>query len=310
MANETTLSTVAEFRLASVIDMLSFAMMEEARPSMVMSQFVKQYDISSQPSNVLDIPILNDTGAASSLAEVTAASNTAVDPTEVSITVAKYVQNYDIYDEVLASQVWSPVNIGAFTDGVIPAEVVGKLMPYAQLGGRALMEAIETQLTALLGAHTTTVGSLGVNLSHTNFITAMYELDANDAKGKKIAILHPIQVSDLRVALGVATTTTSPLVVKQAENFINDNPIYGFAGNLLGVDVYQSTLVPEIHTAADRAGGMFIDQLTYAIAFKWFPKLELSRTPKSFLSSLTSSVSFGVVEVRDGHGVSILTDHE
>src|SRR3990167_3189505 len=138
MANESTLSTAAEFTYGSVIDILSFAMMEEIRPAMVMAQFAKQYDISGQPSNVLDIPILNDTGGASSLSEASGASNTAINPTEVSVTAGKYVQNYDLTDELLASQFWSPVNIGSFVDGMVPAEVVSKLLPYAQVAGRAL----------------------------------------------------------------------------------------------------------------------------------------------------------------------------
>ena len=308
MANETTLSTAAEFRLASVIPELNKILLEEARPAMVMGQFCTVHDITQSPSNVVDIPVLNDTGASSALSEGSAGSNTAINPTEVSITSAKSVQIYSITDEALSSQFWGNVGIGDILNAVIPPEVLQKIYPYIQIGGRALAEAIETSLCALLGSHTDTVGTSGSDFTHTQFLTAIYELENNDAKGRKIAVLHPIQAHDLRVALAVGTTSQSPLAAEAGRNFVNDKPEYGFVGNLHGVDVFQSTLVPTANTAANRAGGMFIDKWTYGLAIKWFPKIEFERLAASFLLNVICSVNYGVGEMRDGFGISIITD--
>lgn len=308
MANETTLSTAAEFRLASVIPALQDLLLEEARPAMVMKPFVKEHSIVDSPSNVLDIPVLNDTGAASSLAEATAGSNTAINPTEISITVGKYAQIYAITDEVVTSQFWGNAPIGDLTNALLSPAIMDKLMPYIQVGGRALAEAVDNALCALLGSHTDTVGTSGSDLTHTQFLTAMYELQNNDAKGQKIAVLHPIQVHDLRVALGVGQTSQSPLLVQAGQKFINDTTLYGYCGNLHGVEVFETTLVPTANTGANRAGGMFINQWTYGLAIKWYPKIEFERQGKSFLTDIICSISFGVGEMRDGFGVSIITD--
>ena len=129
----------------------------------------------------------------------------------------------------------------------------------------------------------------------------------NDAMGSIVSVLHPVTVGDLRADLsgnggaiwGAPSDKGSSLM---------DIKVDGYAGSLLGVDVYMSSAVPTANSSADRAGGMFVRGEALGLYELWDTRVESHRDIFEPGTQIAATACFGVIEIRDVWGVEITFD--
>jgi len=167
------------------------------------------------------------------------------------------------------------------------------------------------------------VGSTGVDMTFANLVSGINLLELNSsmpiAAGDALALLHPVQIGDLRTAMltiGGAVQWTAP-----AAELLNIRGT-GFQGQFFGLDIFSSPQVPTANAGADRAGAIFlrggvlwmdmsvqaennIDQLVLDGGKVLFER------DRSASGRLTDRVSSGYRAVSKGIdllGVSVITD--
>ena len=190
------------------------------------------------------------------------------------------------------------------------AKVANDVLTWAAAQAQAIAQKVTGDLCALFPAlgGSSAVGSTGVNITIANFITAMYTLDNANAPGQKVSVLHPIQVSDLYTAIVAATGTVYhnlPELIREGR-LPQGTPAAGFAGELFGVPIYSTTEVDTANSSADRAGAMFTKE-AMGIAQLRPITVHLDGSTARFLK-ITSHAAYGVAEVVDAYGVSLVTD--
>lgn len=122
---------------------------------------------------------------------------------------------------------------------------------------RKLVEAVDLTLTDLLCAAfpnlSTSIGTSGVDLSVDNWFDAFYALNLalNPASGLA-SVLHQQQVNDL---IESTRAETGALQFRTDTQGLLTAPGVGFAGQFLGVQIYQADSVSS--SGGNRRGGMF-----------------------------------------------------
>ena len=286
MADETTTTTAGELVAAEIVSRLVIDAAYGARGGAIMPRLVRADDISGETTLVKSYPEWN-LMSASGLTEATDMSNTAINPTEVSCTSTEVGIMADITDKLLGSA------------------VVGSLAPYATELGKALANKIDTDVLAEVADFTNSVGSTGVNMTHQNFLDAIYTLENGNAVGPFVSILHPIQIADLRTSL-----TTSGLATWDAAS----NAAIGAMASLFGVDIVQSTNCASVNTNADRQGVMMPLGFNSGLVFmsKRLARTELQRNASLRSTEVVVTAEYGdeCVNIAANGGVAIITDHE
>jgi hypothetical protein len=286
MANEVTTSSAGELVAAEIVSRL---VIDAAYSEAVMPSLVRVADISTE--NSLDVkfpqwPVL----AALDLTEADDMLNSAVNTTSTSVSAAEVGIMITVTDMLLNS-----------------SSVLGGLEPYAIELGKALANKIDTDLLATVSSFTNTVGSTGVDITETNFLEAIYTLEADNAKGPFVAVLHPIQIHDLRVS------------IKDSAGSLWGGPSapagdLGAMASLYGVDVFQSTNCASVNVDADRQGVMMPlgNQSGIAYVLKTGINTELERDASLRATELvvTGIYGKGCVDTSASGGVKIITDHE
>lgn len=245
------------------------------------------YDLSGQPSKGVKIPKA-DKFTAAAVAEGTELANTALTSASVTITASEVGIMATITDVLELSD--------------IPAAHGARLR---QLG-RAIGDKLDVDICALMDGFSTAVGASGVNISLSNVLDAIYNLEVNDAAnlGQIVGVLHPRQTADLRTEVEADSasiyTSTSPTRLSKAQA--------GMWGSWFGIDFFQSTNVPTANAAADRAGGFFVRNYALGIAQKWAAKVEAMRWAPIRGWVLVATTMYGVGEVEDSAGVEAVTD--
>jgi len=161
----------------------------------------------------------------------------------------------------------------------------------------------------------TDVGSSGVDMSVSDFFSAMYQLELNSVPGPYACLLHPVQLSDLRESLRAeggavqfSPATMDMLSIKGQ----------GYAGQFLGVDVYKISKINSaggnrhgamvganclgyrIGTVENVIGSTIIRADEYAVEFE--------RSGTAGLTSVIGHAYVGVAILEDARGVGIVTD--
>lgn len=213
-------------------------------------------------------------------------SNTAVNTTSLSVTIDESGLMVAVSDLMLAS--------GA-----------ADLGDYGRQIGRALAEYIDTDLTAEFADFTSSVGSSGQNMTVTNWLDAIYtnENANNLVYGDLVAVLHPIQVSDLRNDVEANTGT---IFGTGTANSIFTPGVQG--QQLFGVPIYSSTTCAAANTNADRVGAMWPRGTAIVFDMLWEPRTELSRDASLRSTEIVVVSAYGHQNVNVAGGVKIVTD--
>ena len=182
---------------------------------------------------------------------------------------------------------------------------IGGLETYAMELGKALANKIDTDLLAEVADFTNSVGATGVDMSEANFLEAIYALESGNATGPYAAVLHPVQVHDLRMALKATTGAVWGGPSAPAGDI-------GALTSLYGVDVFSSTNCALVNTGADRQGVMMPvgNQSGLAYVLKTGAKTEFQRDASLRATEIVVTAIYGdeCVNPAANGGVKMVTD--
>ena len=277
MANETTSSTISELYTEIVAEAL-FVASEKS----IMRPLVKNYAISGGGKSV-EVPIYAAVSAAA-VSEATDLSNTAINPTSVTITASENGIMTTLTDLARNS---APRNVAAD---------IGKLF------GEAIAKKIDTDLTALFDGFSTAVGSGSTALTAALVFQSIANVrNAGVSMDGVSTVLHPMVAYDLKANL------TNTFANANGNDLANEALRNGFVGRLGGVPIYETTNIANDGTAGDYKQGVF-HRDALGLAMMQDIKIETQRDASLRADEIVATAVYGVGELNDSYGVELHSD--
>ena len=326
MANETTSTTYSTHSLSYI---LGENAVPANLPSMVVSRLANEVDIDGQPSNTFQVAVHSDLGAASSGTEGTAiSSNTALSYASAiqGAVVEGALVRAVVTDNAVASKFPGLAGVSDAMQTLPFEQKLAVLQPEVDRLAAMCMEKYEDDHCNLLGGFSNTAGSTGVDLSTANIFSAIYTFDTLDASNQNRAlVLTPNQVDELRRDLAVTSGGLGgSLWTSQIDTSIfgaGGIPENGLIGSFMGIPVYQysHSLRTLVNTNADVAGALMAigsgdpTQAGNPVGAlmsvrKGGLKVRLEQSAAERGTIVVVSMEYVAVELKDTHGVSIITD--
>jgi N4-gp56 family major capsid protein len=276
MANESTSSTLSEL-YTEIVAEAQFVASEKS----IMRNLVKNYAITGG-GKAVEVPVYAQVSA-SAVAEATDLSNTAIDPTSVTITASEVGVMTTLTDLARNS---APRNVAAD---------IGKLF------GEALARKQDADLIALFDGFSVTSGDGTTAISPAVIFNALSTLRANSLPANECAVvLHPKIAYDLKSGL---TNTFAGLDTETSNEALRA----GFVGTLAGMPIFETANMANTGTAGDYKGGaMHKDAL--AIAMMLDVKIETQRDASLRADEIVATSVYGVGEIHDSYGVELHYD--
>jgi len=276
MANESTSSTLSEL-YTEIVAEAQFVASEKS----IMRNLVKNYAISGG-GKAVEVPVYAQVSAAA-VSEATDLSNTAIDPTSVTITASEVGVMTTLTDLARNS---APRNVAAD---------IGKLF------GEALARKQDADLTALFDGFSVTLGDGTTAISPAVIFNALSTLRANALPANECAVVvHPKIAYDLKSGL---TNTFAGLDTETSNEALRA----GFVGSLAGMRIFETSNMANTGTAGDYKGGAFHKD-ALAIAMMQDVKIETQRDASLRADELVATSVYGVGEIHDSYGVELHHD--
>ena len=276
MADETTSSTISELYTEIVAEAL-FVASEES----VMRGLVRNYTIAGGGKSV-EVPIFSTVSAAA-VNEATDLSNTAVNPTSVTITASEIGIMTTLTDLARNS---SSRNIAAD---------IGKLF------GEAIAKKMDQDLTALFDGFSSSIGGAGQELTVDRIFQAVATLRQANVPGPYYGVLNP------KVAYNVKKNLTNTFVNPNPNDLTNEALRTGYIGNIAGVQIFESSNVDGT-TDTDNCKGAIFSQDALGLAMMQDLKIETQRDASLRADEIVATAVFGVGELHDSYGVELLAE--
>jgi len=277
MANETTSSTISELYTEIIAEAL-FVASEKS----LMRGLVKNYQIVGQGLSV-EVPIYAVVSAAG-VSEATDLSNTAINPSSVTITAS----------EIGIMTTLTDLGRNAASRNV--AADIGKLF------GEAIAKKIDVDLIALFDGFSKIVGGADVAFSAAKLFEATAELRNLGVPTQDLAcVVHPYIAYDLKGAL--TNTFANPNPSDVANEAMNT----GFVGRVAGVPVYESSNISNTGTTGDYKGALF-HRDAMGLAMMQDLKIETQRDASLRADEIVATAVYGVSELHDTYGVELMMD--
>ena len=277
MANESTSSTLSELYTEIVAEAL-FVASEKS----IMRPLVKNYAISGGGKSV-EVPIYAAVSAAA-VSEASDLSNTAINPTSVTITASENGIMTTLTD---LGRNASPRNVAAD---------IGRLF------GEAIAKKIDQDLTALFDGFSTAVGSGSTALTAALVFQSIANVrNAGVSMDGVSAVLHPMVAYDLKANL------TNTFANANGNDVANEALRNGFVGRLGGVPIYETTNVANDGTAGDYKQGVF-HRDALGLAMMQDIKIETQRDASLRADEIVATAVYGVGELNDSYGVELHSD--
>ena len=276
MANESTSSTLSEL-YTEIVAEAQFVASEKS----IMRNLVKNYAITGG-GKAVEVPVYANVSA-SAVAEATDLSNTAINPTSVTIT---------------ASEVGVMTTLTDLARNSAPRNVAGDI---GKLFGEALARKQDADLIALFDGFSVTSGDGTTAISPAVIFNALSTLRANSLPANECAVvLHPKIAYDLKSGL---TNTFAGLDTENSNEALRS----GFVGTLAGMPIFETSNMANTGTAGDYKGGaMHKDAL--AIAMMQDVKIETQRDASLRADEIVATSVYGVGEIHDSYGVELHYD--
>ena len=274
MANETTSSTLSELYTEIVAEAL-FVASERS----VMRPLVKNYAISGGGKSV-EVPIYSAVSAAA-VSEASDLSNTAINPTSVTISASENGIMTTLTD--LARNA-APRNVAAD---------IGKLF------GEAIAKKIDTDLTALFDGVSSVVGSAGAEVTVAKIFEAVATLRQAAVPMPLAGVLNP------KVAYNVKKNLTNTFVNPNPNDLTNEALRTGYVGNIAGVQMFETSNVDGTSDTDNCKGGIFHKD-ALGLAMMQDLKIETQRDASLRADEIVATAVYGVGELHDSYGVEIL----
>ena len=276
MANESTSSTLSEL-YTEIVAEAQFVASEKS----IMRNLVKNYAITGG-GKAVEVPVYAQVSAAA-VAEATDLSNTAIDPSSVTITASEVGVMTTLTDLARNS---APRNVAAD---------IGKLF------GEALARKQDADLTALFDGFSVTSGDGTAAISPAVIFNALSTLRANALPANESAVvLHPKIAYDLKSGL---TNTFAGLDTETSNEALRS----GFVGKLAGLNIFETSNIANTGNAGDYKGGAFHKD-ALAIAMMQDVKIETQRDASLRADEIVATSVYGVGEIHDSYGVELHSD--
>ena len=276
MANESTSSTLSEL-YTEIVAEAQFVINEKS----IMKNLVKNYAISGGGKSV-EVPIYAAVAAAA-VAEATDLSNTAINPSSVTITASEVGVMTTLTDLARNS---APRNVAAD---------IGKLF------GEAIAKKMDQDLLAKFDGFSTAVGTDSAALSPATIFNAASTLRALGLPvDETYCVLHPKVAYDLKSGL---TNTFAGL----STDLSNEALRGGFIGQIAGIKIFETGNMANTGTAGDFKGGMFHKD-ALGLAMMQDIKIETQRDASLRADEIVATAVYGVGELHDSYGVEVLAD--
>ena len=276
MANETTSSTISELYHEIIAESL-FVASERS----IMRGLVKNYAITGQGKSV-EVPIYSAVTAAA-VSEATDLSNTAINPTSVTITASEIGIMTTLTDLARNS---ASRNV---------ASDIGKLF------GEAIAKKIDTDLTALFDGFSTSVGGAGTELTIAKIFEAVATLKQSGVPGPYYGVFNP------KVIYNVKKSLTNTFVNPNGGDLQNEAMRSGFIGQIAGVQIFETSNVDGTTDTDNCKGGIF-SQDALGIAMMQDLKLETQRDASLRADEIVATAVYGVSELHDSYGIEMLNE--
>ena len=275
MANETTSSTISELYTEIVAEAL-FVAQEQS----IMRGLVKNYTIAGGGKSV-EVPIYANVSAAA-VSEASDLSNTAVNPSSVTITASEIGIMTTLTDLARNS---ASRNVAAD---------IGKLF------GEAIATKIDTDLAALFTGFSTEKGpGAGSEITVQDLFEYSAELKTNKAPGPYYGVFHPKQIFNVKKSL------TNTFVGRDTE-LSNEAMRTGFVGTVAGIQLFETSNI-SVDGSDDSIGGVF-SQDALGLAMMQDLKIETQRDASLRADEIVATAVFGVGELHDSYGVKLTAD--
>ena len=274
MANESTSSTLSELYTEIVAEAL-FVASERS----VMRPLVKNYAISGGGKSV-EVPVYAAVSAAA-VSEASDLSNTAINPTSVTISASENGIMTTLTD---LGRNASPRNVAAD---------IGKLF------GEAIAKKIDTDLTALFDGFSSVVGSAGAEVTVAKIFEAVATLRQAAVPMPLAGVLNP------KVAYNVKKNLTNTFVNPNPNDLTNEALRTGYVGNIAGVQMFETSNVDGTSDTDNCKGGIFHKD-ALGLAMMQDLKIETQRDASLRADEIVATAVYGVGELHDSYGVEIL----
>lgn len=277
MANETTSTTISELYTEIVAEAL-FVASEQS----IMRNLVRNYTIVGGGKSV-EVPIYATVSAAA-VAEATDLSNTAVNPSSVTIT---------------ASEVGIMTTLTDLARNSASRNVAGDI---GRLFGEAIARKMDSDLSALFTGFSTQKGpGAGAELTIQDLFEAGTELRTNNAPGPYYGVFHPKQIFNVKKALTNTFAGTSNI-----PDLGNEAMRAGFVGQIAGIQIFESSNI-SVDGSDDSIGGVF-SQDALGVAMMQDLKIESQRDASLRADEIVATAVYGVGELHDSYGVKLTAD--
>ena len=277
MANESTSSTLSEL-YTEIVAEAEFVIQEKS----LMMNLVKNYTIAGGGKSV-EVPIYSAIAAAD-VSEATDLSNTAVNPSSVTIT---------------ASEVGVMTTLTDLARNSAPRNVVADI---GRLFGEGIAKKMDQDLIALFDGFSTTLGDGTTAIAASSIFNAASTLrSAGLPIDECVAVLHPKIAYDLKANL------TNTFANPNAGDLQNEAMRNGFVGSLAGIKIFETSNMANTGTAGDYKGAvMHKDAL--ALATMQGIKIETQRDASLRADEIVATAVYGVGELHDSYGVEMHFD--
>ena len=277
MANESTSSTLSEL-YTEIVAEAQFVAQEQS----IMRNLVRNYAITGG-GKAVEVPIYAAVSAAA-VSEATDLSNTAIDPSSVTIT---------------ASEVGVMTTLTDLARNAAPRNVAADI---GRLFGEAVAKKQDQDLIALFDGFSTAVGDGTTAINAAAIFNALSTLRGNALNINDCAVvLHPKIAYDLKANL------TNTFANANANDLANEALRSGFVGSLAGMRIFETSNMSNTGTTGDYKGGAF-HRDAIALAEMQGLKIETQRDASLRADEIVATAVYGVGEIHDTYGVELHHD--
>ena len=277
MANESTSSTLSEL-YTEIVAEAQFVAQEQS----IMRNLVRNYAISGG-GKAVEVPIYAAVSA-SAVSEASDLSNTAIDPSSVTITASEVGVMTTLTDLARNS---APRNVAAD---------IGRLF------GEAIAKKQDTDMTALFDGFSGAVGDGTAAISAASIFNAASTLRAAALNINECAVvLHP------KIAFDLKANLTNTFANSNANDLANEALRSGFVGTLAGMRVFETSNISNTGNAGDYKGAAF-HRDALAMAEMQGLKVETQRDASLRADEIVATAVYGVGEIHDSYGVELHFD--
>jgi HK97 family phage major capsid protein len=247
-----------------------------------MRNLVRNYAISGG-GKAVEVPIYAAVSAAA-VSEASDLSNTAIDPSSVTITASEVGVMTTLTDLARNS---APRNVAAD---------IGRLF------GEAIAKKQDTDMTALFDGFSTAIGDGTAAITAAKVFAAASDLRSAALNINECAVvLHPKIAYDLKANL------TNTFANSNANDLANEALRSGFVGTLAGMRVFETSNMSNTGNAGDYKGAAF-HRDALAMAEMQGLKVETQRDASLRADEIVATAVYGVGEIHDSYGVELHFD--